>query len=92
MAEKLLTSMVAYLPASGTVCIRSSPEIAGTTPLVTGSIFIAMVPPVAMNCTTGRVCACAWTDVATAARPIVASASVRFSVFMGVLVEVWWWR
>ncbi|MGO8881152.1 MAG: hypothetical protein ACLPVO_08355 [Desulfomonilaceae bacterium] len=33
--------------------MRSSPEIAGTGAFFTGSIFIAMVPPVAINLTTG---------------------------------------
>ncbi|KAG1317143.1 hypothetical protein G6F63_015791 [Rhizopus arrhizus] len=68
MAEKLLTSMRAYLEASGTVCIRSSPEMAGTTPFVTGSTFIAIVPPVAMNWTTGRLSAAAPTDIAHIAK------------------------
>src|SRR5215467_6498157 len=51
-----LTSTVAYLETSGTVLRRSSPEIAGTGACLTGSIFMAIVPPVAMNTTTGLVC------------------------------------
>jgi hypothetical protein len=38
---------------------RSSPEIAGTGAFFTGSIFIAMVPPVAMSRTVGKLRACA---------------------------------
>src|SRR4051794_14835971 len=53
MFERLFTSIRAYFDTSGTVASRSSPEMAGTGALRTGSIFIAMVPPVAMNATTG---------------------------------------
>src|SRR5690348_9131844 len=45
--------MCATCAISGTVATRSSPEIAGTGAFFTGSIFIAMVPPVAMSRTTG---------------------------------------
>src|SRR5437762_8275920 len=45
--------MRATFSISGTVAIRSSPEMAGTGAFFTGSIFIAMVPPVAINLTTG---------------------------------------
>src|SRR5258708_6258475 len=51
------TSTVAYFETSGTVASRSSPEIAGTGACLTGSIFMAMVPPVARRTTTGLVCA-----------------------------------
>jgi len=46
--------MRATFSISGTVAIRSSPEMAGTGAFFTGSIFIAMVPPVAISRTTGR--------------------------------------
>src|SRR3954462_8743161 len=46
--------MRATFSISGTVAIRSSPEMAGTGAFFTGSIFIAMVPPVAIRRTTGR--------------------------------------
>src|SRR5690242_758897 len=46
--------MRATFPISGTVAMRSSPEMAGTGAFFTGSIFIAMVPPVAIRRTTGR--------------------------------------
>ena len=42
---------------SGTVATKSSPLIAGTGAFFTGSIFIAIVPPVAMSWTTGRLLA-----------------------------------
>src|ERR1035438_6172145 len=57
----LFTSTLAYFPTSGTVARRSSPEMAGTMAFLTGSIFMAMVPPVAMKTTTG------WAAAATAA-------------------------
>src|SRR5438067_5190886 len=46
--------MRATCAISGTVATRSSPEMAGTGAFFTGSIFIAMVPPVAISLTTGR--------------------------------------
>src|SRR5437879_5701291 len=46
--------MCATCAISGTVATRSSPEMAGTGAFFTGSIFIAMVPPVAISVTTGR--------------------------------------
>src|SRR3954471_20764568 len=46
--------MRATFSISGTVAIRSSPEMAGTGAFFTGSIFMAMVPPVAIRRTTGR--------------------------------------
>src|SRR5271156_4272843 len=55
MFERLFTSTLAYLLTSGTVASRSSPEIAGTGACLIGSIFMAMVPPVAKNSTTGLV-------------------------------------
>src|SRR5918911_4679174 len=55
MFERLFTSTLAYLETSGTVASRSSPEMAGTGACLTGSIFEAMVPPVAINSTTGWV-------------------------------------
>src|SRR5277367_1335202 len=53
MFERLFTSTLAYLETSGTVASRSSPEMAGTGACLIGSIFMAMVPPVAKNSTTG---------------------------------------
>src|SRR5277367_1730258 len=53
MFEMLFTSTLAYLETSGTVASRSSPDMAGTGACLIGSIFIAMVPPVAMSSTTG---------------------------------------
>jgi hypothetical protein len=38
----------------GTVATRSSPEMAGTGAFLMGSIFIAIVPPVAISGQTGR--------------------------------------
>src|SRR6266481_3033677 len=55
MFEMFFTSTVAYFETSGTVASRSSPEIAGTGACLTGSIFMAIVPPVAINTTTGFV-------------------------------------
>src|SRR5436190_4595451 len=46
--------MRATCAISGTVPTRSSPEMAGTGAFFTGSIFIAIVPPVAMSRTVGR--------------------------------------
>src|SRR5438067_13764898 len=46
--------MRATCASSGTVATRSSPEMAGTGAFFTGSIFIAIVPPVAMSLTTGN--------------------------------------
>src|SRR5271169_695554 len=53
MFERLFTSTLAYLLTSGTVASRSSPEMAGTGACLIGSTFMAMVPPVAKNSTTG---------------------------------------
>src|SRR5215471_20837057 len=64
-----LTSTVAYFETSGTVLRRSSPEIAGTGACLTGSIFMAIVPPVAMNTTTGLL----WATAIVASRHKVAS-------------------
>src|SRR6266567_1399257 len=64
MFEMFFTSTVAYFETSGTVAKRSSPEIAGTGACLTGSIFIAMVPPVARKTTTGLV----WATDALASR------------------------
>src|SRR5215472_738407 len=66
-----LTSTVAYLDTSGTVLKRSSPEIAGTAACLTGSIFMAIVPPVAMNITTGLL----WAAAMVASRHKIASAA-----------------
>src|SRR5438132_887113 len=46
--------MCATCAISGTVATRSSPEMAGTGAFFTGSIFMAMVPPVAISLTTGN--------------------------------------
>src|SRR5882724_1077417 len=64
MFEMFFTSTVAYFETSGTVASRSSPEIAGTGACLTGSIFMAMVPPVARKTTTGLV----WANAAVASR------------------------
>jgi hypothetical protein len=54
--ERFSTSTRATDAVSGTVDTRSSPLMAGTGAFVNGSIFIEMVPPVAMrrtNCCAG---------------------------------------
>ena len=61
--EMLLTSILAYFATSGTVASRSSPEIAGTGACLTGSIFMAIVPPVAISTTTGCVAATATVEI-----------------------------
>ena len=69
------TSIFATFAISGTVATRSSPLIAGTGAFFTGSIFIAIVPPVAIILTTGRSAATAPTGSDTAMSDKIATAS-----------------
>src|SRR5215218_2255042 len=59
--------MRACLEMSGTVASRSSPEMAGTGAFRAGSIFMAMVPPVAIIATTGCCGRCCWAAAGGAA-------------------------
>jgi len=53
MLLKLTTSTLAIFFNPGTEATKSSPLTAGTAPPVLGSIFMAMVPPVATTTTLG---------------------------------------
>src|SRR3982751_5349450 len=54
MLLKSTTLTFAISFSVGTEAVRSSPESAGTGACVTGSCFIAIVPPVATTATVGR--------------------------------------
>jgi hypothetical protein len=54
MLKRLSTRTFATFASSGTPATRSSPDSAGTGAFFTGSIFIAIVPPVAIMWQTRR--------------------------------------
>src|SRR5438552_17057783 len=57
MLKRFSTRIRATFVSSGTLASRSSPDNAGTGAFFAGSIFMAIVPPVAIMWQTGGACA-----------------------------------
>src|SRR5690348_12111928 len=86
----LFTWTLAYLDTSGTVASRSSPEIAGTGACFTGSIFIAIVPPVAMNSTTGCALSANADTAITHAHPAAIAANLLSIAIASPMTRAQW--